>query len=179
MFKFVPGRTVFVGEGKRIPFSLLEIGELGRYNGLYGAGNALDMLLAMCDGGRYAPTPAAQLRSRWERGRGIPMPQWLPCRLRRAVRAATEGRARGMIGFIVRALQEEGRLRRPVTVAVDKILIPFYGSHEDMAGRIHLKHCRGTRAFRTHATAVRRRPVQDPAGGPPGGKGGVPVQNRA
>ena len=45
-------------------FSLLKIGVSGRYNWLYGAGDALDMLPAVCDGGRYAPTAAARLRSR-------------------------------------------------------------------------------------------------------------------
>ena len=34
----------------------------GRYNGLYGAGDALDMLPAVWDGGWYAPTAAARLR---------------------------------------------------------------------------------------------------------------------
>ena len=134
-------------------FSLLKIGASGRYNGLYGAGDALDMLLAMCDGGWYAPTAVAQLRSRGERGRRIPTPRWLLGKLRGVGRSAMEGRACCMIESTVRALQEEGMLRRPVTVAMDKTLIPFYGSHEDMAGRIYSKHDRGTRAFGAYATA--------------------------
>ena len=134
-------------------FSLLKIEVSGRYNGLYGAGDALDMLLAMCDGGRYAPTAAAQLRSRGERGRRIPTPQWLLGKLRLVGRAAMEKRARRMIESTVRALQEEGMLRRPVTVAMDKTLIPFYGGHEDMTGRIYSKHDRGTHVFEAYATA--------------------------
>ena len=93
------------------------------------------MLPAVCDGGRHAPTAAARLRGRGERGRRIPMPQWLPGRLRRAGSAAMEGRARSMIGSTVRALQGEGMLRRPATVAMDKTLIPFYGNREYMTGR--------------------------------------------
>ena len=59
----------------------------------------------------------------------IPTPQWLLGKLRGVDRAAMEGRARRTIESTVRALQDEGMLRRPVTAAIDKTLIPFYGSH--------------------------------------------------
>lgn len=128
---------------------LLKIPVSGRYNALYGLDVVMHMLMAMCDGGLYAPTAKAKLTSI----RKTPSTQWLLGKLRAVDRISMEANARQMIDFTVQALRKEGMLRKPITVAIDKTLIPYYGNHSDMTGRVYSKHDRGTSVFESYATA--------------------------
>ena len=129
-------------------FAMLGIQVSGRYNALHGLESALNLMVAMCDGALYAPTAAARLTKR-----RTPTPQWLLGKLRPVGRDSMERRARDMLDFTVQALRSDGMLRKPVTVAIDKTLIPYYGDRSDMTGRIYSKPDRGTKVFEAYATA--------------------------
>ena len=64
-----------------------------------------------------------------------------------------EQRSREMLESTVQSLRNEGMLRGPVTVALDKTLFPFYGKHACMLGRIYSKFTKGTKVFEAYATA--------------------------
>lgn len=130
-------------------FALLQINISARYNALHDLESALNLMVAMCDGAQYAPTAAARAAGR----RRIPTPQWLLGKLRQIGRSSMEQRSREMLESTVQSLRNEGMLRKPVTVALDKTLFPFYGKHACMLGRIYSKFTKGTKVFEAYATA--------------------------
>ena len=128
---------------------LLQLGVSKRYNALHGPETALNMMVAMCDGGQYANTAVARMPARVRSA----TPQWLLSKLRAITRSIMEARCRKMLDHTVQELRKAGALRKPVNVAIDKTLFHFYGDHSDMTGRLYSKSDRGTHVFEGYATA--------------------------
>ena len=128
---------------------LLQLGVSTRHNAIHGPETALNMMVAMCDGGQYANTAVERMPS-WVKSA---TPQWLLSKLRAITRGVMEARCRKMLDHTVQELRKEGALRKPVTVAMDKTLSPYYGDHSDMTGRLYSKSNRGTHVFEAYATA--------------------------